>query len=50
MSEGGGGQEEEEEEILHALETPGQLETPVRKFNRSKICNKPFASKKSART
>jgi hypothetical protein len=24
--------EEEEREILHALETPGRLETPVKKF------------------
>jgi hypothetical protein len=28
---------EEEQEILHALETPGQLETPVKKFKLTEV-------------
>jgi hypothetical protein len=29
--------EEEEKEILYALETPGQLETPVKKFKLTEV-------------
>jgi hypothetical protein len=29
--------EEEEKEILHVLETPGQLETPVKKFKLNEV-------------
>jgi hypothetical protein len=28
---------EEEREILHALETPGRLETPVKKFKLTEV-------------
>jgi hypothetical protein len=33
----GGGGDEEEEEILQALETPGRLETPVKKFKLTEV-------------
>ena len=29
--------EEDEREILHALETPGRLVTPIKKFKRSEV-------------
>jgi hypothetical protein len=39
---------DEEREILHALETPGRLETPVKKFKLTgQICHKTIALKKT---
>jgi len=43
---------EEEQEILHAFETPGQLETPVKKFKLTEVRSaiNQLRPKKSART
>jgi hypothetical protein len=40
---------EEEREILQALETPGRLDTPVKKFKLNEFCDQTNAFKKSPR-